>query len=94
MDNVTHFDRHNYFSADILSYHAKTIRMVEDWFLDREESIFNELTNKLTGIYDGYLYSDLISLAEWEGLSTDIVMRIRAIEQFIKDKIKNDQDWL
>ena len=86
MNNAMIFDRHKYFNEDILSYHSKTIRMVEDWFLDRDESTFNEVTNKLYGIYDGYLYYTLIPFAEAYCLPLEIIMRIRAIVQFIKDR--------
>lgn len=89
--NYRKFNRNNYFDRDILSYHMDTIRIVQDLFLDRDDSILNELTNKLYGILDGYLYFDLIDCAEWYRIPIETIMRIRAIIQLIEDRIEQDK---
>ena len=61
------FNRHELFSSEDTSEVLNIIRTVGDIALDidredREEA-FNELTNMLYGMFDGYLYDNVITTA-------------------------------
>jgi len=43
-----------------MKYHSTTIRLVEDYLLETGQPLYNDLTNMLSGIWDGYLYDELL----------------------------------
>jgi len=53
--NTVRFNRHELFNQDWMDYHSQTLRMVEDFYIANDESWFNDLYNKLCGVWDGYL---------------------------------------
>ncbi len=57
--------------------------MVEDFYIDQNESWFNELYNQLCGVWDGYLYTEMLESAKEMGLPTHILQRIANTIQFI-----------
>jgi len=82
--NYTLFDRHQVFTSDWVDYHSITIREVEDFFLDLDESPFNALTNMLNGIWDGYLYNELLETSNQMGLHLHLINRIELTIMYIK----------
>ena len=78
--SVKFFNRHEVFTPELLDYHADTISKVEMIKFkqrdinDGNKPFFKSILNKLNGIYDGVLYSDLIELAD--NLTIDAKMRI------------------
>ena len=62
------FNRHQLFNGELMNFHSQTIRLVEDFYMEKNQTWFNELTNMLAGIWDGYLYDNLLPKAKEEGL--------------------------
>ena len=81
---TTRFNRHELFSEKMMNFHSDTLRMVEDYHMDRNESWFTPLYNMLCGIWDGYYYSEMIPLAKEMGLPQSIIDRIEFTELYIK----------
>jgi len=81
---TTRFNRHELFSEKMMDFHSDTLRMVEDYHMDRDESWFTPLYNMLCGIWDGYYYSEMIPLAKEMGLPQSIIDRIEFTELYIK----------
>lgn len=81
---TTRFNRHELFSEKMMNFHSDTLRMVEDYHMDRDESWFTPLYNMLCGIWDGYYYSEMIPLAKEMGLPQSIIDRIEFTELYIK----------
>lgn len=86
--NVIRFDRHELFTDDWMSYHRDTLRSVEEFFLNIDETPFNQLTNMLCGIWDGYLYNEILETAKQFEVSPYIIQRIETIIEFIKSNLK------
>jgi hypothetical protein len=51
--------------------------------MNQNESWFNEVYNMLCGVWDGYLYTDLLESAKQLGLPTHIINRIKYTINFI-----------
>ncbi len=82
--NIVRFNRHEVFTSEMMDYHSTTLRMVEDYHMNRNESWFTSLYNMLCGVWDGYLYTEMLETAKQMGLPTDITNRIQFTESFIK----------
>jgi hypothetical protein len=80
---IIRFNRHELFTSEMMEYHATTLRMVEDFYMNQNESWFNEVYNMLCGVWDGYLYTDLLESAKQLGLPTHIINRIKYTINFI-----------
>ena len=81
--NTIRFNRHQLFNQDWMDYHTTTLRMVEDFHIENDESWFTPLYNMLCGVWDGYLYSEMLETAKQMGLPTHILQRIANTIQFI-----------
>jgi len=81
--NTIRFDRHELFNQDWMDYHSQTLRMVEDFHIENDESWFTPLYNMLCGVWDGYLYTEMLEMAKQIGLPTHILQRIANTIQFI-----------
>ena len=81
--NTIRFDRHELFNDDWMNYHSQTLRMVEDFHIENDESWFTPLYNMLCGVWDGYLYTEMLETAKQMGLPTHILQRIANTIQFI-----------
>ena len=82
--NILRFNRHELFSDKMMEFHSQTLRMEEDYHMDRDESWFTPLYNQLCGIWDGYFYEDTLEMAKQMGLPTHITNRIEFTEKYIK----------
>lgn len=80
------FNRHEIFNRSWVDFHSKTIRLYEDSLIERGESMFNSVTNMLAGIWDGYLYAELITEAIELGMPEDILDRVKKTVNYIKSK--------
>jgi hypothetical protein len=78
------FDRHQKFNSEMMDYHSDTLRAVEDFYMNQNQSWFNDVYNMLCGIWDGYLYTDLLESAKQLGLPTHITNRIQYTINFIQ----------
>ena len=82
------FNRYQLFNGELMNFHSQTTRLVEDFYMEKNETWFNELTNMLAGIWDGYLYDNLLPKAKEEGLPIEDIRRIETtiylIEEFIE----------
>jgi hypothetical protein len=81
------FNRHELFDGELMKFHSTTIRLVEDFFMDRGESFHNQLTNMLYGIWDGYLYNNLLSTAKEFNLPIEDIRRIETTIYLIEEYI-------
>jgi hypothetical protein len=82
--NTLRFNRHQLFTKEMMNYHSTTLRMVEDFHMNQNESWFNEVYNMLCGVWDGYLYTDMLESAKQLGLPTNIINRIQYTINFIQ----------
>jgi hypothetical protein len=87
--NTVRFNRHELFTEDWMVYHSVTIREVEYFFLDNGQSYFNPLTNQLNGVWDGYLYTEMLEMAKQMGLPTNLLQRIANVIQFIGTSVNS-----
>ena len=78
------FDRHQTFNSEMMEYHRETLNQVEVFYMDQNESWYNEVYNMLCGVWDGYLYTDLLESAKQLGLPTHITKRIQYTINFIQ----------
>jgi hypothetical protein len=78
------FNRHQIFDRDMMDFHSKTLNMVEEFHMNRNESWFNEVYNMLCGVWDGYLYTDLLESSKQLGYPTPILNRIEYTINFIQ----------
>jgi hypothetical protein len=70
MSSYSRFDRHEYMSSETLGDIMGIIREVRF-----EDNTF-ELTNMLYGLFDGYLYDNLIAEADEVTMSRDLYRKI------------------
>ena len=89
--NFQKFNRHEIFNAEMMTYHSTTVRQVEDFLMDTEQDLFNDLTNSLYGIWDGYLYTDLLQSAKKYSVTQEIMARIKITINFIMEKTHNHE---
>ena len=82
--NTVRFNRHELFTEEWMTYHSQTLRMVEDFYIENDESWFNDLYNQLCGVWDGYLYTEMLESAKQYGLPTHIIQRIQTTINFIQ----------
>jgi hypothetical protein len=81
------FNRHQLFNGELMNFHSQTIRLVEDFYMEKNQTWFNELTNMLAGIWDGYLYDNLLPKAKEEGLPIEDIRRIETTIDLIEEYI-------
>ncbi len=82
--NTLRFNRHELFSEKMMDFHSTTLRLVEDYHMARNESWYTPLYNMLCGVWDGYLYTEMLETAKQMGLPTHITNRIEFTESYIK----------
>jgi hypothetical protein len=78
----TNFDRYKHMDEQTRSSILHCIRDIDDVDSDESDVIFRkhfELKNKLYGLFDGYLYSDIIQVAETSQLPDDVLTKIKEL---------------
>jgi hypothetical protein len=81
--NHIRFDRHQLFTEEMMDFHSDTLRMVEDFHIDNDESWHTPLYNMLCGIWDGYLYTEMLEMSKQIGYPVHITDRIQTTIDFI-----------
>jgi hypothetical protein len=61
--NFKRFNRHELFDAFLMEWHSTTIRNVSNYIWETNGEVMSELENMLCGIWDGYLYDELLTKA-------------------------------
>jgi hypothetical protein len=61
--NFKRFNRHELFDAFLMEWHSTTIRNVSNYVYETTGEVMSELENMLCGIWDGYLYDELLTKA-------------------------------
>jgi hypothetical protein len=63
--NYKRFDRHQVFNTvELVRQHSELINDVEAWNIENETpAVENEFVNALYGIWDGYLYTNILTMA-------------------------------
>jgi hypothetical protein len=84
--NFQKFNRHEIFNAEMMKYHSTTVRQVEDFLINTDQDMFNDLTNSSYGIWDGYLYTDILQSAKKYRLTQELVARVKITINFIMEK--------
>lgn len=57
------FNRHELFDSFLMDWHSTTIKLVSDYIWETQKEVHSELENMLCGIWDGYLYDNLLTKA-------------------------------
>lgn len=57
------FDRHELFDGFLMDWHSTTIKLVRNYIWETKKEVHSELENMLCGIWDGYLYDNLLTKA-------------------------------
>jgi len=57
------FNRHELFDSFLMDWHSTTIKNVTNYIWETQGEVFSELENMLCGIWDGYLYDNLLTKA-------------------------------
>ena len=80
------FNRHQIFDSFLVDWHSTTIRNVSNYVYETTGEVFSELENMLCGIWDGYLYDDLLTKALI--LPTEDYRRIQSTVDLINEHIE------
>ena len=84
--NYQLFNRHELMKHGFLhDYHSVTIRLVRDYIWETMKKVDHPLLNMLNGIWDGYLYDELLTKALI--LPTEDYRRVEDIVTLIKEHI-------
>lgn len=78
----TNFDRYKHMDEQTRSIVLDCIRDIDDVDSDESDVIFRkhfELKNKLYGLFDCYLYRDIVQLAETSQLPDDVLTKIKEL---------------
>ena len=80
------FNRHELFDSFLMDWHSTTIKLVKDYIWETQGEVMSDLENMLCGIWDGYLYDDLLTKALI--LPTEDYRRIQDTVDLINEHIK------
>lgn len=81
------FNRHDLFDVEMMNDVHSIIQEADDIAIENDAPLFNMLRNKLCGLFDGFLYSDLIVLAKADQLSEQSIAKLRALIEKIEAHI-------
>ena len=73
----------------MMDFHRNTIRKFEDYFFEQGESMFNETVNMLNGIWDGFLYDELISEMTSDRFPIELRARVFWTQHIIEKSLKS-----
>ena len=80
------FNRHELFDSFLMDWHSTTIKLVRDYIWETQKEVHSELENMLCGIWDGYLYDELLTKALI--LPKEDYRRVEDIVQLINEHIE------
>ena len=82
------FNRHECYSSEMLSMTGEVVRELQDIAIEQGKSMFDMSINMTCGLYDGYLYDDLLQEVTNFGASETTLNKvkglIKAIEMYIQ----------
>ena len=84
--NYKRFNRHELFDNFLVQYHSTTIKRATDYIWETQGEVMTELENLLCGIWDGYLYDNLLTKALI--LPREDYRRVEDIVQLINEHIE------
>ena len=84
--NYKRFNRHELFDNFLVQYHSTTIKRATDYIWETQGEVMTELENLLCGIWDGYLYDNLLTKALI--LPKEDYRRVEDIVQLINEHIE------
>lgn len=84
MSNYKNFNRHEVYTSEMMDLQRKIMRKIDDVAFEQKKSMSNSLSNMMFGLYDGYLYSDLLPEAETFGLDQDTINGIKGLVKAIE----------
>lgn len=82
------FNRYELFNKELMTFHSQTIRNVESFLWETKKEFNNEVTNMLSGIWDGYLYDNLLEDAKALNLPYEDLVRIETTVKLIEEEIE------
>lgn len=88
--NHTRFNRHEVFDTFLMDWHQTTIRNVSNYIWETQKEVHSELENMLCGIWDGYLYNNLLETAKQVGLPMEDIRRIESTISVIEEYIESN----
>lgn len=82
------FNRHECYSSEMLSMTGEVVRELQDIAIEQGKSMFDMSINMTCGLYDGYLYDNLLEEVTNFG-ATELTLNkvrglIKAIEMYIQ----------
>ena len=86
--NYKRFNRHELFDKFLMEYHSTTIKRATDYIWETQGEVMTELENLLCGIWDGYLYDNLLTKALI--LPREDYRRVEDIVQLINEHIESN----
>lgn len=84
MSNYKNFNRHEVYTPEMMAMQHKIMRKMDDIALHQKKSLLCPLRNMMYGLYDGYLYSDLLPEAESFGLDQESINGIKGLIKAIE----------
>ena len=84
MSNYKNFNRHEVYTSEMMDLQRKIMRKIDEAAFEQKKSMSNSLSNMMFGLYDGYLYSDLLPEAETFGLDQDTINGIKGLIKAIE----------
>lgn len=85
--NHKRFNRHELFDDFLMGFHSETLKRVSNWTWENLDTFHVDVYNMLCGIWDGYLYDDLLEEAKKLGLPIEDVRRIEDTITIIEEHI-------
>jgi len=84
MSNYKNFNRHEVYTSEMRDLQRKIMRKIDETAFETGKSIMNPLNNMMYGLYDGYLYNNLLQEAEAFGLDQDSINGIKGLIKAIE----------
>lgn len=82
------FNRHECYTPEMLSMTSEVVRELQDIAIEQDKSMFDMSINMVCGLYDGFLYNDLLqevtSFGATESTLNKVKGLIKAIEMYIQ----------
>ena len=78
------FNRHECYTPEMLSMTSEVIRELQDLAIEQDKSMFDMSINQVCGLYDGYLYDNLVSDAEKFGASESTLNKLKGLKKAIE----------
>lgn len=79
------FNRHDLFNLEMVEDLGAITLELDN--VEKFQDVHFDLQNKLYGLYDGYLYSDLVELAREAEFPNSTVLKLSSLVQRIEDYI-------